>query len=176
MERTLQASLHHTQVCKCISVAVQLGWTHHWTSGNHFWSHHTIKQSLGPMSPVGFPQNVNIPVEHMTGMKTKTSGSGLIQKQGNNQGSRFCVTCTRLPLPWTGALWIFGHVIQDFLHNSTSPLGTGRRDFFFLVKIQAVGNAALSTCGVPQGRSVCVFLLWVTIYIFPNQTITCYRA
>lgn len=41
------------------------------------------------MSPVGFPQNLNIPVEHMTGMKTTTSGSGLIQKQGNNQGSRF---------------------------------------------------------------------------------------
>lgn len=159
MEHTLQASLHHTQVCKCISVAVQLGWTHHWTSGNHFWSHHPIKQALGVLWDFLKIQIFLLSI--WLEWKQKPVGVVLFRNREITRGQGFvwrvrdCLCLGQEPYGLQ-LINTFGHVIQDFSHTSTSPLGTGRRDFFFLVRIRAVGNAALSTCGFPQGRSLCV--------------------
>lgn len=153
MEHILQASLHHT----------------------HFWFHHTIKWSgnpTGPRSPAGFPQNINFTVQHMTGVgvfrfinREITRGQGCVWHVSvcYNTHRHGCLSLGQKPYGLQQLINIFVDVKQDFLHTSPWPLVPGsatfgaRKDFFCLLWIRAFGNAVLSPCGFPQGKSVCSY-------------------
>lgn len=130
---------------KCASVFLwQFNWVEHTTEPLEIISDPTtpLNNLWGQWVPWDFLKIWIFLLSIWLEWKQKPVGVVWFRNREITRGQGFCVTCTRLP--------------QDFLHTSTSPLGTGRRDFFFLVRIRAVGNAALSTCGFPQGRSVCV--------------------